>query len=150
MIIGERTDMNPVDNGQDAVMPMVSLSLPIFRKKYRAARKEAQLMQESYSQRQIEVANELTAEYESVLFDLEKSRRMLELYERQIETTQQILDLQLSSYRNAGVDFEEVLRLRQELLRYQYAIAGAEMQFFTAVARKNYLTGNSFNYENRE
>ena len=34
-------------NGQDAFMPMLSVSLPIFRKKYTAARKEAEFMEEA-------------------------------------------------------------------------------------------------------
>src|SRR5690606_16358166 len=33
-------------NGQDAYMPMLSVSLPIFRKKYKAARKEAEFLEE--------------------------------------------------------------------------------------------------------
>ena len=32
MIIGERTDANVTDNDKNAFMPMVTLSLPIFRK----------------------------------------------------------------------------------------------------------------------
>ena len=37
------------DSGKDVIMPMVTVSLPIFRKKYDAAVTEAKLMQENYS-----------------------------------------------------------------------------------------------------
>lgn len=150
VIIGERMDMAVDNSGQDAVMPMLSVSLPIFRKKYKAAQKEAQFMQESYAHRKEEVENALSSEYEVVVFEMEKSRKMLQLFRRQIENTNRILNLQLSSYRSAGAGFEEVLRIRQELLRYQLEIAGAEKEYFTAVARKNYITGKSFEYENQE
>ncbi len=143
-IIGKRTDANPEGNGRDAFMPMLSISLPIFRKKYRAAEKEAQFMQESYSQRRVAVKNRLSAEFEAAIFDLERSRSMLALYEKQVESSNQVLNLLLSSYRNAAADFEEVLRVRQELLRYQLEIAGAEAAFFTAIARINYLSGKAF------
>jgi outer membrane protein TolC len=142
VIIGERMDMAVDNSGQDALMPMLSVSLPIFRKKYKAAQKEARFMQESYAHRKEEVENALSSEYEEVVFEIEKSRKMLQLYRKQIENTNRILNLQLSSYRSAGAGFEEVLRIRQELLRYQLEIAGAEKEYFTAVARKNYITGN--------
>lgn len=143
-IIGKRMDADPDGNGRDAFMPMLSISLPIFRKKYRAAQKEAQFMQESYSQRRVAVENRLEADFEAAVYDLERSRSMLDLYEKQVESSNQVLNLLLSSYRNASADFEEVLRVRQELLKYQLEIAGAEADFFTAIARINYLSGKAF------
>lgn len=144
VIIGERTDMNPEGNGQDAIMPMVSFSLPIFRKKYRAAREEARFMQESYEQRRIEIENSLEAELEAAVFEAERQQQMLELYERQVESSNQILDLLVSSYRNAETGFEEVLRVRQELLDYQIQMAGAKAEYFTQLARIKFITGNSY------
>ena len=32
--VAERTDMNPIDNGKDIFMPMLSVSIPIFNKRY--------------------------------------------------------------------------------------------------------------------
>src|SRR5690606_34264133 len=44
-IISKRTDANPEMNGQDAIMPMLTVTLPIFRNKYKAAKKETEWMQ---------------------------------------------------------------------------------------------------------
>ena len=63
-IVGKRTDMEVADNGKNILMPMVSVSIPIFRKKYKAAEKEAQLMQENYSLQKEETINSLTSNYE--------------------------------------------------------------------------------------
>lgn len=144
VIIGERTDMNPEGNGQDAVMPMLSLSLPIFRKKYRAAREEARLMQESYSQRRDQMENELEAELESAVFEARRQEQMLRLFERQVESSNQILELLLSSYQNDQAAFEEVLRVRQQLLRYQEEMVTARATYFTQLARIKFITGNSY------
>merc|ERR1711879_1108147 len=38
-IVEKRTDMEVEDNGKNIFMPMVSVSIPIFRKKYKAAEK---------------------------------------------------------------------------------------------------------------
>ncbi|GAB2779994.1 TolC family protein [Salinimicrobium soli] len=148
VIVGKRTDMVVEDNGRDAIMPMLSVSLPIFRKKYKAAQKQAEFMAESYSQRKVGVENRLKAEMEEALFQVQQARAMLNLYEKQVESSNQVLNLLLSSYKNAASDFEEVLRVRQELLKYQLAVAGAEAELLTAVAKINYLTGKSFEYEN--
>jgi outer membrane protein TolC len=145
MIIEEGMMMRP--SGRDVVMPMLSVSLPIFRGKYKAARKEAEFMQESYRQRIIETENTLSSEYAEAIFAMEKAREMLELYKKQVKSTQQVLDLSLSGYQNATIGFEEVLRIRQELLQYQLAMAKAESNYLTAKAKLNYITKNTSNHE---
>lgn len=149
VIIGERTDMAVEDNGRDAIMPMLSVSLPIFREKYKAAKKQAAFMAESYEQRRLGLENELVAEMEAAIFQVREAQAMLDLYERQVESSEQVLNLLLSSYRNAASNFEEVLRVRQELLKYQLAVAEAEAAYLTALARIDYLSGKSFDYDNK-
>ena len=150
VVVGERMDMQVADSGQDAIMPMLSISLPIFRKKYRAARKQAEFLAESYSQRKAELENRISAEVEAAVFEVREAKAMLELYQRQVESSEQVLNLLLSSYRNAASDFKEVLQVRQELLQYQLAVAGAEADLMTALARIDYLSGKSSDYENKK
>ncbi|MHA6278557.1 TolC family protein [Salinimicrobium sp. CAU 1759] len=150
VIVGERMDMAVEDNGRDAIMPMLSVSLPIFRGKYKAARKQAAFLAESYEQRKEGVKNQLLADLETALFEVREARAMLVLYERQVESSKQVLNLLLSSYRNAASDFEEVLRVRQELLKYQLAVAGAEAGYLTALAKIDYLSGNTLDYERQK
>ncbi|HCO85205.1 MAG TPA: TolC family protein, partial [Arenibacter sp.] len=68
--VGERNDMTLVDNGKDVLMPMLTVTLPIFRGKYKAAVKEAQLIQESFLLQKNEIANSLNSNYEMALFDI--------------------------------------------------------------------------------
>ena len=150
VIVGERMDMAVEDNGRDAIMPMLSVSLPIFRGKYKAARKQAAFMAQSYEQRKEGLENQLSAELETALFEVREAKAMLALYERQVESSQQVLNLLLSSYRNAASSFEEVLRVRQELLKYQLAVAGAEAGYFTALAKIDYLSGKTLDYERQK
>ena len=106
------------DNGKDVLMPMVTLSLPIFRKKYKAAVKEAQLMQESYSLQKTEMTNSLLSNYEMAFFDIEQQTELVSLFDEQITESEQALNLLFTSYGNSGKDFEEVLRMQQQLLKY--------------------------------
>lgn len=138
MVIGQ-PDMDMENAGKDAVMPMFQVTLPIFRKKYKAAEKEAEFMQESFSQRKIAAINSLETEYENALFGLEKIKEQLELYQKQAKRTQEILNLSLSYYQNAKLSFEEVLKLQQEFLRLNLAEAEAKSAYFTLLAKIEYL-----------
>jgi outer membrane protein TolC len=125
-------------------MPMVSVSIPIFRSKYNASVKEAQLMQESYTHQKQEVANTLISEYEMVWFQVQQQAQLLSLYEQQIQTSQQSLNLLFTSYGNSGKEFEEVLRMQQQLLKYQKMSATALAQYHIAVEKINYLTSKTY------
>ncbi|MCK0191947.1 MULTISPECIES: TolC family protein [Arenibacter] len=140
VIVDERTDMVLPDNGKDVLMPMVTVSLPIFRGKYKAAVKEAQLMQESYSLQKTETVNALNSNYEMALFDLRQQTDLISLFDQQISESEQVLNLLFTSYGNSGKDFEEVLRMQQQLLKYDRLKITAFTQYRIAQAKLNYIT----------
>ena len=144
VIVGERNDIVIPDNGRDILMPMVTVSIPIFRSKYKASAKEARLTQESYTYQKQEVANGLISEYELGWFQVQQQLQLLSLYEQQIETSQQSLNLLFTSYGNSGKEFEEVLRMQQQLLKYKKMSATALTQYHIAVERINYLTSKTY------
>ncbi len=143
VIVGQRTDMSVPDNGKDAFMPMVSVSLPIFRGKYKAAQKEAQLMQESYSLQREEATNRLTSSYDMIWFEIQKQVELIQLYEEQIQESGQSLNLLFSAYSNSGKDFEEVLRMQQQILKYQKMKATALSEYHIALAELDYITAKT-------
>ncbi|MEA1886094.1 MAG: TolC family protein [Bacteroidota bacterium] len=144
VMVGECTDISLPDNGKNVFMPMVSVSIPIFRGKYNASVKESQLMQESYANQKQEVTNMLFSEYDMVWFKVQQQLQLLSLYEQQIQTTQQSLNLLFTSYGNSGKEFEEVLRMQQQLLKYQKMKSTALTQYHVAVAKINYLTSKTY------
>ena len=142
-VVAERSDMSLADNGKDILMPMVSVSIPIFRGKYKAAIKEARLMQESYTLQREELVNSLSSGYETVWFDMHQQLELIELYENQLVTTQQSLNLLFSAYGNSGKEFEEVLRMQQQLLKYEKMMATAEAKYQIALAKLHYITAKT-------
>lgn len=140
VIVGERKDVNIPDNGKNALMPMVSVSLPIFRKKYKAAEKEAQLVQTAITAEKEDFTNNLVSAYEMAWYEVDKAKQLIELYTKQTLNTKRAITLLLSAYSNTGKDFEEILRMQQELLKYQIAEANAISSFYTALAQLDYLT----------
>ncbi|CAM3945135.1 MULTISPECIES: TolC family protein [Flavobacterium] len=143
VLVGKGMNNFP-DSGKDIIMPMVSVSLPIFRKKYNAATKEAKLMQESYSFQKEAYENKLNGTYYKLVFELEKERDLLKLYEGQVLTLSKSLNLLFAYYSNANKDFEEVLRMQQELLKYQKMQLSSTSTFYIKLAELDYLTAKQF------
>lgn len=138
-IISKRTDANPEMNGQDAIMPMVSVTLPIFRKKYKAAKKEVEWLQVEVEARQTAQRNNLQSSFEMTLYELNQAEKLLKLYEGQLERTDQATRLYVSGFANNTGDFEEVLRMNQQKLLLQTRQLEALKNGFIAQAQLEYL-----------
>lgn len=146
-IISKRTDANPSMNGQDAIMPMFSVSLPIFRKKYKAAEKEAELMQTAAIKNREARENELLGVYEQTRYELNKAVKLLSLYDRQITSSNQANKLLVSGFGNNTEDFEEVLRMNQDILMLNTQKLAALRNGFIAQAKLEYLATKTENYD---
>lgn len=143
VIVGERKDMVITDNGKDVLMPMVTISLPILRNKYKAAIKETQFAQTAISASKENYHNNLVSLYEMTWYELESAQQIINLNASQISKTQQAISLLLTAYSNSGNEFEEVLRMQQELLKYQISQTMATTAYYTALAKLDYLTAES-------
>lgn len=130
------------NTGRDMVMPMFTMTVPIWKKKYDAAVQERQLMKDVYSDMKQEMFNELSAMYEMTLYEMDKMQQMIELFNTQMTKTQQAAELLMASYQNGASDFEEVLRLQQQLFKYQIEKVSAQTGYHLAQVKLNYLTGN--------
>ncbi|PKP26886.1 MAG: TolC family protein [Bacteroidetes bacterium HGW-Bacteroidetes-2] len=138
-VISKRTDANPDKNGQDAIMPMLTVTLPIFRNKYRAAKKEAEFMASSIKQQQEAQKNELQSTYEMTLYDLKKAEQLIALYQKQLVSSGHASKLLISGFSNSIIDFEEVLQMNQDILMLQTQEIEAIKSGFMAKAKMDYL-----------
>lgn len=143
VMVGQRNDVILSDNGKDVLMPMLTVSLPVFRAKHQAAVKKAQLMQEAFTLKQQEVSNTLSASYQMVWYKAQQQMAYIQLYNQQIKASSQSLDVLLKAYSNSGADFEEVLRMQQQLLSYQKLKTAATTALYTAMAELDYLTSKN-------
>jgi outer membrane protein, heavy metal efflux system len=126
-------------NGQDAIMPMVSVSLPIFRKKYKSKQKEVDYLLQATNFEKQAVKNNLQTAYSMATYNFSKAKTLKELYKRQTESTQQAISLLIAAYSNSGTDFEEILRMNQDLLMLQTATVTANKNQFIAQSTIDYL-----------
>lgn len=142
IITQKRPEMTFSDNGKDAYMAMFSVSLPIYRKKYKASIKESQFMQTSFTEMQTDVENTLIAQYQMADFELNRVKQLVMLYSKQVAQTNQIINLLKTAYGNDDADFEEILTMQQELLKYELLEVTAKKEYAVAVAKLEFLTAN--------
>jgi len=121
-------------NGKDMVMPMVTVTLPIYRKKYHALINEADLLKTASTQNYQATVNSLQTEYYQAVQLYKDSRRRVKLYENQYQLASKSLDLILKSYSTSSSELTEVLRIRQQALDYELKQVEAVADFYTAVA----------------
>lgn len=142
VFVGQRNDMNVPENGKNAFMPMVSVSLPIYRGKYKASREEAVLNQEATEYGRQEMMNQLQSGIEMARFELEEKKLKLKLYQQQSEKLKRSYRLLLTEYSNSNNSFEGLLRVQKELLNYQIKEIESRYAYSIALAKLQYLSGN--------
>ncbi|MDO7171125.1 TolC family protein [Mariniflexile sp. AS56] len=129
-------------NGQDAIMPMLSVTLPIFRKKYKAKQNEVAFMLEATTYDKQAVKNKLQTMYSMANYKFSKANTLNALYKKQTESTQQAISLLIAAYSNSGINFEEILRMNQDLLMLQTATVLETKNQFVAQSTIDYLIAN--------
>jgi cobalt-zinc-cadmium efflux system outer membrane protein len=139
LVIGERTDANVVDNGKDALMPMVSVSLPIFRRKYSEAARETKLKIEGLQYSIENTENMLVSQYEKLRFEANREIQLQLLYASQLEETRQIQNLLFTEFSDSGEQLDALLRVQMELLGYRVKQVKSETRLQTKIANLDYL-----------
>lgn len=145
MPFSPRTENGMSMGGNDMVMPMIRLTIPIYRKKYTALQKEAELKQLAVQQRRENTVNLLSTQWSNSMRNLDDALRRTELYYGQTDLAQQTLSLLMTSYATDGRDFEEVLRVQQQLLSYQLSLITAVVDQYTTIATLEKLAAVELN-----
>ena len=131
-------DKNPMNtspmNGTDMIMPMFSIKVPLYRKKYNATVKEAELLENSATEQVSNIEKILYIEFSEYKFALNDAERKLKLYDDIISLTKNSFDLLLTQYSSSGADFESLIRLQRQLLDYKINIYQAQVDKQTAIA----------------
>ncbi len=134
-LIGKNEMSTSSMNGKDMVMPMVTVTLPIYRKKYNAMAKEADLLKTATSQNYQATTNSLQNEYYEAVQLYQDSERRVKLYENQYQLASKSFDLILKRFSTSSSGLTDVLRVRQQTLDYELRRVEAITDFNTAVAR---------------
>jgi outer membrane protein TolC len=141
-IIQDRNVQN-AEAGQDAIMPMLSVSLPIFGKKNKSRKKAASLQGESIEFQLENEESRLETEIQVALYKQDEFFSLLSLYDKQLLSLKDILQLSETALANASMGIEEVLRLQEERLLFEKQRAKTLADLQKTDETLIYLTSNS-------
>ncbi len=128
--------------GTDAfVFPMVGISIPLYRNKYKAMVNEVVYLQESKDFEKIDKINLLETVLENAWKDYKDAKRRISLYDSQLQLAGQSVKLLETEYATGNKNFEEILRMERKLLKYGLELEMARSDKQASISFINYLMG---------
>ena len=133
-LINKSEMSNSPMNGKDMIMPMVVVTLPIYRKKYRAMRTEADFLKTATAQNYTATSNSLQTEYYQAVQLYQDAQRRIKLYANQYNLANKTLDIMLKSFATSASGLTDILRIRQQTFDYEYKQIEALTDYNTGIA----------------
>ena len=138
--VSERTDMFPADNGKDIVMPMVSVSVPIFNSKYKSVSRQNELRQQELDAQKAQRLNTLKNLLAEAKQHKNTARINFNTQKQNIAQAQDAEEILLKSYETGSIDFNDVLDIQELQLEFQLKQLQAVQTYYEQAALINYLT----------
>ncbi len=138
-------DRDVAGGGEDAVLGMVSINVPLYWDKNRAAVSEAKARQKSFEQMKKEREFQLRSELSRANYELRNSKRKISLYKNTlIPKTQESIEASYTAYEAGDASFLDVIDSEEHLLNFQLTLKRAETDTILAATKLKKLAG-SFN-----
>ena len=138
--VSERTDMNLIDNGKDIVMPMVSVSIPIFNKKYKSISKQNELQQQEINYQKQERLNSLETLLDKAINERISARISYVTQTKNLKQAKDAEGILIKSYETGTIDFNDVLDIQELQLKFQMNQIESIKTYYVQTAIINYLT----------
>lgn len=136
-------------NGKDMVMPMMKISLPIFRRKYNAQQRESQNYWKASELKRENIQNQLQVEYLNIRRQLEDADRKVDLYTRQYALSLSAWKLVIQEFAAGRQPLTDVIEVERQLLNYKLKKSEAVAAYNTSVAAIEKLISISLNPDNK-
>ncbi len=138
-IVEERSNMQFSDNGKDIIMPSLSVSIPLFSKRYKARSDRYELEKEEALALREAAQTQLAAHLEQAINNRITARINYDTQQKNITQTQQVEKMLLSQYETSQVGFESLLEIQEMRFSYQHKKIAAIAEYFLHTATLNYL-----------
>ncbi|MCL1937258.1 MAG: TolC family protein [Candidatus Azobacteroides sp.] len=129
-------------NGKDMWMPMVSVSLPVFRNKYKAAQQESKRLQQANEEKYADTFNRLQAELYQYRHQLDDAARKIVLYKKQTGLARTTYDLLVQEFTSGKTDLKEVIQIQRQWTDYRWKETESIANYNTIVISIQKLMSN--------
>jgi len=138
--VEKRPGMDFSDNGKDILMPMVSLSIPIFNNNYKSRTVQNEMRQEEINAQKANRRNLLETILSDALTNKEASYIKYNTQLMNLEQAKDAEEILIKNYETGTIDFNDVLDIQELQLRFQMNLIEAIKNYYVQTAVINYLT----------
>ncbi|MGO1751491.1 MAG: TolC family protein [Psychroflexus sp.] len=125
---------------KDMVMPMLSLSIPIFNKKYKSQTRQNELRMQEIKSQKNERLNTLKADLSQAISERNQSRIKFNTQKKNLKQAENAQEILIKNYETGDINFKEVLDIQELQLKFQKAQIESVKIYYVQSALINYLT----------
>ncbi|MDC8000826.1 TolC family protein [Aequorivita todarodis] len=124
----------------DMVMPMVSLSIPIFNKKHKSVSRQNELRQQEIQYQKKERRNDLKSNLAKAISQREQAQIKFETQIKNLQQAKNAEKILIKNYETGTIDFNDVLDIQELQLKFQIDYIESVKNYYIQSAIINYLT----------
>ena len=137
--VSELENANPSDNGKDVLMPMVSLSIPIFNNRYKSISRQNELRQKEIETLREQRLNKLESAFALAKSQRNQAKITYSIQEKNLKQAKDAEDILVKNYETGTIDFNDVLDIQELQLKFQMNQVEAIAMYYMQSAVINYL-----------
>ena len=138
--VSERPDMSFSDNGKDIVMPMLSISIPVFNKKYKSKTKQHKLKQLEITAQKQERLNKLETALDTAINNRVSARISSNIQAKNLQQAKYAEEILIKNYETGTIDFNDVLDIQELQLKFQINQIESVKNYYIQTTIINYLS----------
>jgi len=137
--VTERSDMNPIDNGKDVLMPMVSVSIPIFNNRYKSISRQNEIRQQEIETQKEQRFNVLESAFAKAISQRNQARIKFNTQTKNLKQAKDAEQILIKNYETGTIDFNDVLDIQELQLKFQMEQIASVQQYYVQQSIINYL-----------
>ena len=138
--VAKRPDMNFWDNGKDILMPMLTVSIPIFNTKRTSKTKQNNLQQEELLAQKQERLNALKVLLDTAINNRTSARISYETQAKNLKQAKYAEEILVKNYETVTIDFKDLLEIQELQLKFEMNIIESVNSYYVQTTIINYLT----------
>jgi len=143
VVVDKRDMADLIDNGKDVIMPMVTVSIPLFSKKYSSKQKQLRLEQKAVATNKSNTINQLHTIFSKANSGLSNSKVAIQTQLENISEADRAKEVLFAAYETSKIDFEQLLEIQQLKLKFQLKKVVSEKQYSVQKSTLEFLTKNN-------
>lgn len=137
--VTERDNVSFSDNGKDVLMPMVSVSIPIFNNRYKSITKQNELRQQEIQIQKEQRLNVLESAFAKAISQRNQARILFDTQTKNLRQAKDAEEILIKNYETGTIDFNDVLDIQELQLKFQINQIQATTTYYEQSAVVNYL-----------